>query len=115
MLRWCGAIVGKNVEIMSTAKFYGGYELIIGDAVFIGYDTMIFGHNDSTIIEVYAKIGSIASVVTGSHKYTTFTPSIAGEGIFANIRICKGARVETYTLICPGKTVVKMSVICCYR
>lgn len=49
LLRWCGAKVGKKVEIMSTAKFYGGFELKIGDGVFIGYDAMIFGHNASTI------------------------------------------------------------------
>lgn len=110
LLRWCGATVGKNVEIMSSAKFHGGYELIIGDGVFIGYDAMIFGHNDSTIIiEDYAKVGSRACVVTGSHKYTTFTPSIAGEGIFANVKICKGASVGTYALVCPGKTVGEMA------
>lgn len=110
LLRWCGATVGKNVEIMSTAKFYGGYELIIGDYVYIGYDAMIFGHNDSTIvIEDYAKVGSRVCVVTGSHKFSINTPCIEGEGVFANVRICKGAAVSTKSLICPGKTVGAMA------
>ena len=102
--------MGKNVEIMSTAKFYGGFKLSIGDGVFIGYDAMIFGHNESTIIiEDYAKVGSRASVVTGSHEYTIDTPSIAGKGTWADIKICKGASVETNAIICPGKTVGEMA------
>ena len=106
LLRWCGAKVGKNVEIMSTAKFYGGFELQIGDGVFIGYDAIIFGHNDSTIvIEDYAKVGTRSSIVTGSHEYTIDTPSIAGKGTYANVTICKGASVETNAIILPGKTV----------
>lgn len=110
LLRWCGAKVGKNVEIMSTAKFYGGFELIIGNGVFIGYDAMIFGHNESTIIiEDYAKVGTRASIVTGSHEYTLDTPSIAGKGTFANVRVCKGASIETNAIILPGKTVGEMA------
>lgn len=110
LLRWCGATVGKNVEIMSTAKFYGGYHLQIGNGVFIGYDAMIFGHNDSSIIiEDYAKVGSRVSVVTGSHEYTIYTPSIAGKGTYANIKICKGASVETLAIVLPGKTIGEMA------
>lgn len=110
LLRWCGASVGNHVEIMSTAKFYGGFELRIGDGVFIGYDAMIFGHNKSSIIiEDYAKVGSRACVVTGSHKFTTSSPSIAGEGVFADIKICKGAAIDTNALICPGKIVGEMA------
>ena len=110
LLRWCGATVGKNVEIMSTAKFYGGFDLRIGDGVFIGFDALIFGHNDSKItIENFAKVGTRASIVTGSHEYTIDTPSIAGKGTYANVKICKGASVGTSAIILPGKTVGEMS------
>lgn len=110
LLRWCGATVGNNVEIMSTAKFYGGFELIIGNGAFLGYDAMVLGHNESTIIiEDFAKVGTRATVVTGSHEYTIDTPSIAGKGTYANVRICKGASVGTGATILPGKTVGEMS------
>lgn len=106
LLRWCGATVGENVRIMSTAKFYGGYELIIGNDVYIGYGAMIFGHNDSNItIEDHTIIGSQVCLVTGSHKFSIDTPCIEGDGVYANVRVCKGAAISTKSMICPGKTV----------
>lgn len=41
LLRWCGAKIGMNVRICSSASFYGCGELNIGDDVWIGHRTMI--------------------------------------------------------------------------
>ena len=41
LLRWCGAKVGDNVEIMSSVKIIGDMELVIGDNVFIGAGCII--------------------------------------------------------------------------
>ena len=41
LLRWCGAKVGKNVEIFSSAKIHGTMDLEIGDNVFIGHEALI--------------------------------------------------------------------------
>jgi acetyltransferase-like isoleucine patch superfamily enzyme len=41
MLRWCGAKVGTNVRISSSARFYGGGQLIISNDVWIGTDCVI--------------------------------------------------------------------------
>ena len=65
LLRWAGAKVGKNVEIMSSAKVIGNFNLSIGDGVFIGHEALIFGPKGSHIvIEDYAKLGSRTIVVT---------------------------------------------------
>lgn len=110
LLRWCGAQVGKNVEIMSSAKIHGNMELIIGDNVFIGHEALIFGPKGSTItIEDYAKVGSRVIVVTGSHEFTPDGLCIEGKGIHANVTICSGAAVSTGSIILPGKTIGRMA------
>lgn len=109
-LRWAGATVGKNVEIMSSAKFLGDYELIIGNNVFIGHDTMIFGTDGSKItISDYAKVGSRCVLVTGYHNFTPDGLCIEGEGLHGDIVIETGAAISTMSIINPGKTVGRMS------
>lgn len=105
ILRWCGAKVGKNVEIF-TPSIQGNFNLIIGDNVFLGHETLIFGAQGSTItIENYAKIGSRVILVTGSHTFSLDGPCIEGPGIFKDIRIESGAVVSTNSIVLPGKTV----------
>lgn len=110
LLRWCGANIGENTEIFSSAKFQGGYNLTIGDHVFIGHDALIFGANGSNItIEDYAKIGSRAVIVTGSHEYSIKYPSVAGPGYYKDIKIKRGAAIDTHSIILPGKTIGEKS------
>lgn len=105
-LRWCGAKVGKNTEIFSSAKFQGGVNLSIGDNVFIGHEALIFGANGSSItIADNAKIASRAIVVTGSHEFSTKYDNIAGPGIYKDVIINKGALIDTMAMVLPGKTV----------
>lgn len=110
LLRWAGAKVGKNVEIMSSAKIVGNMDLIIGDNCFIGHEALIFGTLGSTIeMEDYSKVGSRTIVVTGQHRYSADGDCVAKEGTFKNIKICKGALCDTASIILPGKTIGKMS------
>lgn len=112
LLRWCGAKVGKNVEIFSSAKIYGPINLEIGDNVFIGHDALIFGAAGSTIkIGNYAKVGSRSIVVTGDHRFSPDGDCIAKEGTFKNILIDDGATLSTAVIILPGITVGKMAHI----
>lgn len=105
MLRWCGAKVGKNVEIF-TPKIQGNFNLIIGDNVFLGHEPLIFGACGSTItIEDYAKIGSRVVLVTGSHVFSLDGPCIEGPGIFKDVIVKKGAVISTNSTILPGKTI----------
>lgn len=110
LLRWAGAKVGKNVEIMSSAKVIGNFNLFIGDGVFIGHEALIFGPKGSHIvIEDYAKLGSRTIVVTGTHRFSPDGNCIEKEGTFEDVRICSGAVCSTHTVVLPGKTVGRMS------
>jgi putative colanic acid biosynthesis acetyltransferase WcaF len=110
LLRWCGAKVGKNVMIMSSAKFLGNMDLVIGDCVFIGHDAFIMGTKGSRItISDNAKIGSRCILVTGYHRFTPEGPCIEGEGLHADIIIEQGAVISTMSIINPGKTIGRMS------
>lgn len=110
LLRWCGAKVGKNVEIFSSAKIYGAMNLEIGDNVFIGHDALIFGAEGSTIkIGNHAKVGSRSIVVTGYHRYSPDGDCIAKEGIYKDVTIEDGATISTSVIVLPGMTVGKMA------
>jgi acetyltransferase-like isoleucine patch superfamily enzyme len=110
LLRWCGAKVGKNVEIFSSAKIHGTMDLEIGDNVFIGHEVLIFGATGSLIkIGDYAKVGSRSVVVTGDHRFSPDGDCIAKEGIYKNVIIDEGATLSTAVIILPGITVGKMA------
>ena len=110
MLRWCGAKVGHNVEIMSSAKILGNMELVIGNNVFIGHEALIFGPKGSRItISDYAKVGSRVVVVTGYHQFTPDGNCIEGAGLHGDIMIEEGAALSTMSIINPGKTIGRMS------
>ena len=110
LLRWAGAYVGKNVEIMSSVKILGDFNLYIGDNVFLGHEVLLFGTRGSNIvIEDFAKLGSRTIVVTGTHRFSPDGDCIEKEGIYADIKIWKGAVVSTGSIVLPGKTVGKMS------
>lgn len=105
LLRWCGAKVGKNVQIFSP-KILGNFDLIIGDNVWIGHEALLFGAAGSTIkIDDNAKVASQAVLVTGYHEYSIEYPNIAGPGKCDDIHIGKGSLVDTRAMILPGKSV----------
>ena len=110
LLRWCGAKVGKNVEIFSSAKIIGEMDLYIGDNVFIGHEALIFGAAGSTIkIDNYAKVGSRSVVVTGYHRYSVDGYCVAKEGVYKDVLIESGAVVSTNVIVLPGITIGKMA------
>lgn len=111
MLRWCGAKIGKNCEICSSAKFLGGFNLIVGDNCYIGYEALMFGHSASTIeLGDHVKIGSGTVITTGTHDFDPSGPCIEKDpGSYRNVKICKGAAVSTRSIVLPGKTVGTMS------
>lgn len=105
MLRWAGAKVGNNVEIMSP-KILGNFNLEIGDGVSLNHESLIFGADGSSIvIEEQVIVGTRSIIVTGYHYYDIKYDRIAGPGRFSNIRICKGACVSTHCIILPGRTI----------
>lgn len=112
LLRWCGAKIGYNVRVVSSARIIGDYNLIIGDNTFIGHEALIFGPAHSTItIGANCIIGSRVILVTGTHDFTPDGPCIEGKGTYANITIEPGVAISTGSIVLPGKTVHKKSHI----
>lgn len=111
ILRWCGAEIGKNCRICSSAKFYGGMNLSIGNNCYIGFDALIFGANGSNIvIEDHVKVGSRVILVTGTHEFSLKGPNIEVDpGIYKDILLCKGCAISTGSFILPGRTIGAMS------
>lgn len=109
-LRWAGVVVGENVEYVSSAKIYGQMNLSIGNNCFIGHEALIFGANGSSItIEDYAKLGSRTIVVTGTHRFSPDGDCIEKEGIYKDVKICRGAVVSTGSIVLPGITIGEMA------
>lgn len=110
LLRWCGANIGKDVEIMSSVKIQGNMQLNIGDKCFIGHESLIMGAGGSEItICDHAKLGSRTIIVTGTHRFSPDGDCIEKEGTYKNIIIRKGAVVSTGSIILPGIAVGEMA------
>ncbi|WP_175629140.1 acyltransferase [Bacteroides acidifaciens] len=104
LLRFCGAKIGRNVRINSSAVFSGSGTLEIGDNTWIGPKCFIYTSSN-------IKIGSDVNmapccvVLNGSHIIDFDGPSIAGDGITEDVVIADGC------WICTGATLLGSSVI----
>lgn len=105
LLRWAGAKVGNNVQLFSP-KIMGDFNLEIGDNVWIGHETLLFGAAGSKIsIANNAKVASRAILVTGYHDYNIKYDNIAGPGKFGDIIIQEGALIDTLAIVVANKTI----------
>ena len=67
LLRWSGAKVGADVEIVSSARFVTPY-VEIGDHSFIGHECLLIAAHGSRIrIGKHVDLGPRCTVVTGTH------------------------------------------------
>ena len=111
-LRWCGAQVGDNVRISSSARFLGGGNLYIGDDVWIGSGNIIHAVSGATI-----KIGSCCDfgpgvmILTGSHKLDAHGSHIAGIGFADNVEIGDGCWLGARSTILPGLKLKKKTLV----
>lgn len=109
LLRWSGAVIGKNVRICSSVSIFGSGELVIGDNTWIGHHCLIAA---SSKIEIGKNV-DIAPMVylgTGTHIVQFEKERCAGEGLNQDIKIGDGCWLCVRTTILPGVTVGKMSV-----
>ena len=103
LLRWCGAKIGSNVRISSSARFLGGGELVVGDDVWIGTDDIIHPvYGASVKIGNCCDIGPGVMILTGSHKIDAHGAHIAGEGTAADVEIGNGCWLGARSLVLPG-------------
>lgn len=103
MLRWCGAKIGSNVRISSSAQFFGGGELEIGDDVWVGSGCFIHPVNNATIkIGNCCDIGPQVMILTGSHEIDVLGSHIAGKGTSADVMIGDGCWLGARSIVLPG-------------
>lgn len=68
LLRWCGAQIGSNVRINSSARFAGDGQLIIGDDVWIGPGNLLSAVGSATLtIGSHCDLAPQVTLLTGTH------------------------------------------------
>jgi len=101
LLRWCGARVGQNVRICSSAMFFGTGALEIGDDVWIGHGAFI-ASNASVRIGSCVDIGPQVFLGTGTHEIDPTGPHSAGPGINLDVEIGAGVWLGARAVVLPG-------------
>lgn len=103
MLAWCGASVGRNVRICSSAMIMGNGTLIIGDDVWIGERCFIKSTAPaSIIIGSCCDIAPQVTLMTGTHEIDTKGDHVAGRGLGKTITIGDGCWLCIGSTILPG-------------
>lgn len=68
LLRWCGAQIGSNVRINSSARFAGNGQLIIGNDVWIGPGNLLSAVGSATLtIGSHCDLAPQVTLLTGTH------------------------------------------------
>lgn len=112
LLRWCGAEIGENVRIVSSARFQIGGKLIIGNNTWIGHEVLIVGGNSRIEIGNDCDIAPRVTIITGSHKVNSKNDiKVAGEGYSKDIYIGNGCWICTNVTILGGTKIGCMSLI----
>lgn len=112
LLRCCGAKIGANVRISSSAKFLGGGVLEIGDDVWIGSDDMIHAVARASIkIGNCCDLGPGVIILTGSHKIDPIGVHIAGEGTSADVEVGDGCWLGARSMLLPGVKLPRKTLV----
>jgi maltose O-acetyltransferase len=111
LLRWCGAKIGQNVRITSSARFICTGDLSIGDDVWIGEQTLIVGGSAAIRIGSQVDIGPRVTLVTGTHKLWEDTMRAAGSGYSRPIIIEDGVWIGCGSIVLGGISVGRGTAI----
>ncbi len=112
LLRWCGAEVGRDVRISSSATFFGTARLVIGDDVWIGSDCWISPTGEGDVfIGSRVDLGPGVMIVTGGHEMVAHRGHAAGKGCSAPLVIGDGCWIGARATLLMGVNVPPMTVI----
>ena len=109
-LRWCGATVGKNVRICSSAKIQGNGQVIIGDDIWIGSQTLLMS-TSKIQLGSHIDIAPQVSILTGTHELNCASGRAAGRGISLDIQIGDGVWLGACSKILPGVTIGNSTMV----
>lgn len=111
-LRWCGAEIGVNVRINSSARFSGNGRLVIGDDTWIGAENFISPVGNAEVrIGSHCDLGPGVMILTGSHAVTPEGCHIAGPGIQSSVTIADGCWLGARSLILPGVSLGAKTIV----
>ena len=112
MLRWCGAKVGANVRICSSASIWGIGRLEIGDDVWVGPLASIESSGDAIVrIGSHVDIANGVMMTTGTHEIDINGAHIAGCGYNKSIEISDGAWICLGAKLLPGSKIGAHSIV----
>lgn len=112
LLRWCGAKVGKNVCINSSAVFVGNGRLSIGDDVWIGAGDLISSIAPVEIVlGSHIDLGPQVMILTGSHEIDSDGEHIGGKGMEARVEIGDGCWLGARSTILPGVELPRKTLV----
>lgn len=108
-------LIGWNIDlssrIVSSANFWGTFDLSIGADTFIGHDVLILGGNSSVKIGSNVDIAPRVTIVTGSHYIDMRGERSAGSGYSSDIIIEDGVWVGAGSTIIGGITIGRKSIV----
>ncbi len=111
MLRWCGARIGRNVRVVSSARFYLSGNLSIGDDTWIGHEVLVIGGDADVTLGAGCDVAPRVVIATGSHQAFTLSHKAAGAGRSEPVEIHDGAWIGASTTILGGVTVGAVSLV----
>lgn len=111
LLRWAGATIGRNVRIVSSARFCLTGRLAIGDDTWIGHEVLIVGGDADVVIGSKVDIAPRVLLATGTHEFCTIVGRAAGKGYSLPITIEDGAWLCASSTILGGVTVGRCSIV----
>lgn len=112
LLRWCGATIGENVRINSSAQFSGNGKLEIGDDVWVGSGCLISPVGNATIrLGSHIDIAPRVTILTGSHKIEPEGDHIGGEGYSASVVVGDGCWLGARSMLLPGVTLQQKTIV----
>lgn len=113
LIRWCGAKVGANVRISSSAVFIGNGKIEIGDDVWIGARDFIMSSAPAKVtIGKCCDIGPQVTIITGTHVVNHDDyKRIAGEGRSLSVSIGTGSWIGARTVLLPGVKLAERNLV----
>lgn len=111
LLRWCGAFIGRNVRIVSSARFQLAGRFEVGDETWIGHDVLVVGGDSEVLIGARVDIGPRVTITTGSHELFTDRDRAAGKGYSLPVVIEDGVWVGASSTILGGVRIGRCSVV----
>lgn len=111
LLRWCGAELGDNVRISSSARFLTNGPLRIGAGTWIGHQVLVTGGTAPIDIGADVDIAPRVLIVSGSHQPRPGAKKAAGAGVSLPVRIGDGVWIGAGATLLGGADVGTSSIV----